>query len=48
MPGVTHEEPVAERFRARSRGLDACPDGGDVASEGSRQPTSSRFTTTRH
>jgi hypothetical protein len=31
MPGVTHEEPFAERFRAMSRGLDACPDRGDVA-----------------
>jgi hypothetical protein len=30
-PGVTREEPVAERFRAMPRGLNACPDGGDVA-----------------
>jgi hypothetical protein len=35
MPGVTHEEPVAERFRAMSRGVDACPEDtlGDSKAE---------------
>jgi hypothetical protein len=31
IPGVTHEEPFGERFRAMPRGLDAYPDGGDIA-----------------